>query len=300
MAMQILKTTFKDFLEDDCPTRAAALSYYTVFALPPLLILIITVIGFAWDEQTVQRVMEGQAASLIGADAAGQIHEIIARANRPGGNGPIAFVLGLVGIIFGATGVVMQLQAALNRAWEVGPDPDGGGIVRFVLKRGISLLMILAVAVLLLASLILSTMLSAFGQVISDALGGLPAIALSAFDLLVSLIVITPLFAVLFKFLPDARIQWRDAFVGGLMTAILFVVGKFAIGLYLGQSNPGEAFGAAGALAILLVWIYYSGIILLLGAEFTQAWATKKGARIEPAKGAVRLVFETRHVGRPA
>ncbi len=296
MALQVLKRTFRDFSEDECPLRAAGLAYYTIFSLPPLLVLILMLVGLIWGPQTIQRAMEGQFAAMIGREAAGQIHTMIQSANQPGGGGLVATLIGFAGLIFGATGAFLNLQGALNRAWEVEPDPEGG-IVRTLLKRVFSFGMILGIAFLLLVSLVLSAALSTFGNALSGMLpGGVSHVVLQIVELAISFAVITLLFAVMFKVVPDAVIAWRDVWPGAVVTALLFVVGKFGIGFYLGRSNPGQAFGAAGALAVLLLWIYYSGLIILLGAEFTQAWVQSRGKRIEPAKGAVRVVEEKRSV----
>jgi membrane protein len=212
-------------------------------------------------------------------------------------------VLSGLALILGASGAFGQLQAALNRAWEVAPDPQQGGLKAFLLKRVFSFGMILSVAFLLLVSLVVSASLSAFG----DALGGMlpdgvSATLLQVLNQVVSVAAVTVLFAAIFKVLPDARVALRDIWVGAAVTAVLFVVGKFLIGFYLGRSNPGEAFGAAGSLALMLVWIYYSSMILLFGAEFTQAWAEARGGGIAPERGAVRVVQEKKAIreGRPA
>ena len=283
--LTILKRAFRDFNDDECPVRAAALAYYTVFALPPLLVLLLMLAGALWDPQDVQRAMESQFASLVGEDGASAIHGMIESADKPGSGGFLATVLSIGLLVFGATGALMQLQGALNRAWEVRPDPKQGGIRAFVMKRLLSLGMILGIAFLLIVSLALSALITAFGEMLTF----IPEPALLAVNFVLSLVVLTVLFAAMFKVLPDAKIGWRDVWVGAGVTATLFVAGKFALGLYLGRSAPGDAFGAASALAVILVWVYYAGMILLFGAEFTQAWAQHGGRRIEPEEGAVRV-----------
>jgi membrane protein len=178
----------------------------------------------------------------------------------------------------------MQLQGALNRAWEVKPDPRQGGVKQFIMKRLLSLGFVMGVAFLLIVSLVVSALLSALSTKVA-----LPQAALSTVDLGLSFIIMAVLFAAIYRFLPDAEIEWRDVWVGALVTALLFVVGKFAIGFYLGRSAPGDAYGAASALAIILVWVYYAGMIVLFGAEFTQAWAERRGGLIRPEKGAVKI-----------
>jgi membrane protein len=284
----MLKETVREFLDDDCMRLAAALSYYTVFSLPALLILILMVASVFIDPQTMQGQIRQQMSGLIGESGAGQIQTMIEEANRPDTGGPLAAILGIGALLFGATGAFMQLQAALNKAWDVAPDPEAGGIKNFIVKRFFSLAMILGVAFLLLVSLVLSAALGAFGEVLAGMLPGVSEILLHALQIGVSLALIAVLFAAMFKVLPDADIAWRDVWVGAVFTALLFVIGKYLIGLYLGNSEPGSAFGAAGSLAVLLVWIYYSALILFLGAEFTQVWAVRRGRGVEPSEGAIR------------
>lgn len=289
-----MKYTFKEFGDDECATRAAALSYYIVFALAPLLLLIILVLSIFVDAETVRSTLHDQFQGMIGKDTADQISQMIGAADeKQGGGRSFSSILSTLGLIFGATGAFMQLQSALNRAWEVEPDPNAGGIKNFILKRVLSLGMILGMAFILLVSLALSAFISAAGSALGSMLGGLGPVVQTVLDLALSLVVITLLFACMFKFLPDAIIAWKDAFVGAAFTAVLFTIGKFGIGLYLGRSNPGEGFGAAASLAVLLVWVYYSSMILLFGAEFTQTWALRKGSGIEPKPGARRIVDET-------
>jgi membrane protein len=286
----ILKRTVSEFVEDECPRMAAALSYYTVFSLPALLVLILLIAGALWDPQDVRGGLAAQIDAVMGPATAEQLRGILDEAEQPVGGRSIAAVLGIVALLFGATGAFIELQAALNRAWNVEPDPEQGGIRGFVSKRLLSIGMVLSIAFLLLVSLVLSALLATFGDAAGALLPGEVSEALLVvLNFGLSFLVITLLFAAMFKVLPDAQIAWRDVWVGALATTLLFLVGKFLIGLYLGQSNPGEAFGAAGSLAILLVWIYYSAMILLLGAEFTQVWANERGEGVEPEEGAVRV-----------
>jgi membrane protein len=295
--LQLLKHTFKEFSADDCPTMAAALSYYTVFSLPPLLVLLLSLLGAVVDPQDIQGNIEAQMRDAMGPAGAAQVQTILTNADRPGAGGLLPGVLSVAALLLGATGVFGQLQAALNKAWGVAPDPAKGGIRTMLLKRVFGIGMVLGLAFILLVSLVVSAMLSAFGEQLGRFLPeGLSAPVLEAINFLGSLAVIALLFAAIFKVLPDARIAWGDVRVGAVVTALLFVAGKFALGLYLGRSNPGEVFGAAGALALMLVWIYYSSMIVLLGAEFTQVWADRRGRGITPEQGAVRVVRETRRL----
>ena len=287
----LVREIFREFMDDDAPRLAAALAYYTVFSLPPLLILLLMIAGVFWDPQDIQGQVAREIGGAMGPDAAAQIREMIASADRPGSRGPLMTLLTIAGLIFGATGAFGQLQAALNKAWEVEKDPEKGGIMRIVLKRLISLGMILVIAFLLLVSLVLSAILSSAGGAVADLLpGGLGEAALWAINLGLSLLVITGLFATMYKVLPDAKLQWKDVWQGAVVTAALFVLGKFLLGLYISRSEPGSAFGAAGSLAIILVWVYYSAMIFFLGAEFTQVWARRHGRHIEPDDDAVRVI----------
>jgi membrane protein len=287
----VLRRTFSDFGEDNGTRLAAALSYYTVFSLPPLLVLLLLVLGAVLSPQDVRSLLEGQVGALLGPAGSDQIATVLQEAERPDVGRGLVAVLGIGALLFGAVGAFVELQNALNRIFRVEPDPARGGLKRLIGQRIMSFGMLLTIVFLLLVSLVVSTVLSAFG----DALGAmLPAalsgIVLQAITFAVSLAVITLLFALLFRFVPDSVIAWRDVWIGALVSALLFTVGKFGLGFYLGQSEPGSAFGAAGALALLLVWIYYSSIIVFIGAEFTQAWASTRGAGVTPAKGAVRVV----------
>jgi membrane protein len=286
----VIGETFSEFSDDNCTTMAAAVAYYTVFSLPPLLIVIITVAGIFLSPQEVQQSIQQQAGGLVGPEAAEQIGTMIDNAGNLGEKGFFGLIIGVAGLLFGATGAFAQLQTALNRAWEIKPDPEGSGILFTILKRILSLGMVLGIAFLLLVSLVLSAALSAMSGWLAQFMpGGVSSVALFVLDAAVSLAVITLLFAAIYKVLPDAKIDWKDVWLGGFVTAVLFVAGKFAIGFYLGKSNPGEAFGAAGSLALILVWVYYSAIIIFLGAEFTQSWAKHKGGGIEPDGDAVRM-----------
>lgn len=284
----LLKTTVRDFLNDDAPRMAAALSYYTIFALPPLLVLLITIAGTIWQPEDIQGSIETQMVQLIGEDGARAIRSMLENANRPGAGGVLPTLLSIGALLFGATGAFAQLQKALNSAWNVAPDPERSALGNMLMKRLLSLGMILVIGFLLLVSLALSAILSAFGdrlqQWLPEALSGA---LLQAIQLGASLVVITLLFAAIYKILPDAVIAWRDVWVGAAVTAALFVAGKFAIGFYLGQSDPGSAYGAAGSLAVVLIWVYFASMLLLLGAEFTEVWARRRGAGIRPEEGAI-------------
>jgi membrane protein len=286
----LFKESGQGFVKDDCPTQAAALSYYTIFSLPPLLMVILLILGVLLDPQDIRGQLETQLGTLMGPSAGEQIRAILTQLHAPGSGGLLPTALSVGALVLGATGAFGQLQAALNKAWEVEPDPSQGGFKAFLLKRVFSFGMILSVAFLLLVSLVVSAALGAFGGTLERFLpDGVSTPLLQVLNLVLSFGVITALFAAIFKVLPDATVAWRDVWVGAAVTALLFVIGKFLIGFYLGRSNPGQAFGAAGSLAVLFVWVYYSSMILLFGAEFTQSWAEHRGSGIVPEPGAVRV-----------
>lgn len=290
----ISKAAIEDFSSDQCGLRAAALCYYTVFALPPLLILLIKLAGLVWNPLSVQQAIESQFSGLIGPAGASAASQMVS-SGQNASHGGFAAALSIGGLLFGATGALLSLQSALNAVWEVGPDPKQGGIKRFVAKRLLSLGMLMVLAFLLVVSLAVTAAVSALGS----AIGGV-GIVVQAGNVVASLVILAVVFAAMFKFLPDAKIGWRSVWVGGAVTAVLFEIGKFVIGLYIGHSNPGNAFGAAKTLAVLLVWIYYAGILVLLGAEFTQHFAQARGHGIRPKQGAVWIEREERPAHRPA
>jgi membrane protein len=224
---------------------------------------------------------------MLGASGGRQIHDMMAHGEKSGGGSLFATIASIVGLILGATGAFMNLQNALNRAWEVKPDPAKGGIRAFISKRVLSGGMVLGIGFLLAVSLSASAALSALGSSVG---GGLSEPVMHAIQFVVDLVVLSLLFAAMFRLLPDAKVLWHDVWVGGAATGLLFVLGKFAIGIYLGRSSPGDAFGAASALAVVLVWVYYAGLIVLFGAEFTQQWAKQRGSGLEPKKDAVRVI----------
>lgn len=274
--LDILKQTVREFFDDRCTTLAAAISYYAVFALPPLLVLILTTVGVLVDPVEVKGRITSEVGTLIGPDAGRMVGTMIEQADR-GRSGPAALV-GIVALLFGATGAFFQLQVALNLVWEVPEEQQRAGWRGHLLKRVLSLGMIVGIGFLLLISMVLGALITAAGDALASFLPEmLSGTMLQVLQNAVSLLVVSSLFTVMFAVLPDARIYWRDALVGGVVTGLLFVIGKTLIGIYLGQSEPGSAYGAAGALAAILVWIYYSALILLLGAEFTQVWARRHG-----------------------
>ena len=273
----LVLTTVREVGDDDVPSLAAAIAYYTVFSLPPLLVLIVALAGAIYGPERVADLLASQAASAVGEGVGEEIRTMIENASGPR-SGVGGKLVGVVALLFGATGAFGQLQKALNRAWEVESAKAEGGLLGVLMKRVLSFGMVLTVAFLLLVSLVMSSVLTALGDAASSVAGeGVVGVGVQVLNVVVSFGVTTALFAVLFRYLPDVRIEWRDVGVGAAVTALLFTLGKTALGVYLGHAAPGSAFGAAGSLALLLVWIYYSSLIVLVGAEFTQAWADPDG-----------------------
>jgi membrane protein len=290
-AWKVIKNTYSDFSQDDCTLRAAAIAYYTIFALIPLLILVLMLVSIVWDPNKARDALTGQFGTMLGdTSAARQLGEMIRSANKTANtNGTVATIVAFVGLLIGATGAFGHLQAALNRAWEVKTDPKQG-LMKTILKRIFSFGMVLGIAFLMLVSLVISAALTAMSGALDHMLpDGLSTVILKTVTIIVSFGVITLLFALMFKFSPDAEIEWRDVWAGAAGTALLFTVGKFLIGLYLGKSHPGRSFGAASAFAVILIWTYYSGIIVLLGAELTQSMTVARGRHIAPSEGAIKL-----------
>lgn len=292
----LIKAAAREWSEDKASRHAAALSYYTIFSLAPLLIVAIAVAGAVFGEEAARGRIVEQIGGLIGKDGASAIQTMIENADKPK-EGMVAGALGVLALLFGASGVFGQLQSSLNAIWEVEPKP-GKGVWGFLRSRFLSLSMVLVIAFLLLVSLVLSAALSALGGWLGAMVPG-QDVLLRAFDLVLSVGMATVLFAALFKYLPDAEIRWRDVWTGAFATAVLFTLGRFLIGLYLGRSAIGSAYGAAGSLVIVLLWIYYSTQILFFGAEFTQVRASRAGSRVKPSPDARAMTKPAPIAGRP-
>lgn len=287
----LLKETFSDWNEDKAPRLAAALAYYTLFSIAPLLVIVIAITGLVFGHEAVQGQVQNQIQGLVGRESAGAIQSMIQGASRPR-TSIIATIIGVVTLLFGAAGLFGQLQDALNTIWEVQPKP-GRGALAVIKDRFMSFTMILGVAFMLLVSLVVSAALAAMGQFFGGLMPGMEFMW-QVVNFVVSFGVITLLFAMIFKVLPDVKVAWSDVWIGAAATALLFTIGKFLIGLYLGKSAIGSTYGAAGSLIIILIWVYYSAQLLFLGAEFTQVYAKRYGSRIEPAENAVPLTEEAR------
>src|SRR5438067_13550057 len=287
-AFSLLKQTFNEWLQDKAPQLGAALAYYTVFSLAPLILVLLAIVGiiFRHDPAGAWNKITQQMSYFLDPSALQVVQNIAQKASQPG-KGVIATIIGVALALFGASGVFGQLQDALNTIWGVKAKP-GGGIWAFLRSRFLSFAMIGGVCFLLLVSLTLESVLKGFSHYIQGVLPGGIVIAMAVYWIF-DLAVIILLFAIIFKFLPDAKIQWREVWIGAAMTAIFFAIGKWALGLYLGSGSAASAYGAASSLITLLLWVYYSSQILLFGAEFTQVYADRAGRGVEPAEYAVRV-----------
>ena len=300
--MDFLKQTIHEFLQDRCTTLAAALAYYTAFALPPLLYILLTVLTFgltlAYESDSAneraQDVLKEQATEMLGNQAAAEGITTILENNREAGGAWWKSLLSFAAIIIGATGVVGALQDSLNRVWQVKPDPQNSSIRTILGKRLVSFAMILGLGFLLLVSIVVSSVLSTAGEQLGEVMGISGGIA-DTINYVVQAAVVFTVFAAIFKFMPDAVVRWRDVMVGAAITTLLFLVGRFAMHIYFSYSEPGAQLGSAAAsLAVILVWVYYSANIVLLGAEATQVYAVRYGAGIQPEDNAVRVIEDIR------
>jgi membrane protein len=280
----ITKKTFSAWNAADPFRQSAVIAYYAIFSIPALLVIIITLAGFAFGREAVQGQISTQISQAIGASTAKQVEEMIANASEQK-NTVWATIISVITLILGSTGVFAQLQVSLNQIWQVKVTAKKKWL-KSIKDRLFSFGLILSIGFLLLISLLLSTGLSAFGDWIK---GHLPDFMLFVFrflNFLVSFSVTTVLFALMFKILPDARIRWKDVWIGSIVTSLLFVLGKFALGFYFGKTNPGSTYGAAGSIVLLMLWVSYSCMILFYGAEFTKQFAVHFGRKIEPTKDA--------------
>lgn len=284
-AWAIIKGTVKEFQQDNAMTLGAALAYYAIFSIAPLLVIAVGVAGLVLSQQGAQQQVAQQLQSTIGPRAAGVVQSMMASQTRSGSL--TATIVGVVVLLIGASSMFSQIKASLNQIWNVRPKA-GRGIWGLALDRLLSLLMVIGIGILLMASMLLTTFISAFYRMISQVIP-LPGFAAQAINLLVSLVVVALLFALIFKVLPDVRIRWRNVWAGAFFTAVLFLAGEYLLSLYLGRRGTTSPYGAAGSVVLVLMWVYYSSLILFFGAEFTQVYARQTGSRIEPGKFAEPL-----------
>jgi membrane protein len=290
----MIKTTFTQWTEEKPFQLAAALAYYTIFSLAPLLLIAIAVASLAFGRETTEQQILTTSQGLVGPQGAEAIQTMLHNTGSTG-SGIFASIVGVITLLIGAGGVIGQLHDSLNTIWGV-ETKSGGGLWGLLRGRFVSIAGALGLGFLLLVSLLISAALTALIQFFGGLLPG-GTVLWQGVELIVSFGFITVLFALIFKLLPDARIAWRDVWIGAAMTAMLFTLGKFLIGLYLGQSGLTSSYGAAGSLVLILVWVYYSALILFFGAEFTQVYANSYGTGIQPATNA-EIVKDKMHEDR--
>ncbi len=274
----IIKDTFQGWSEDKVSRIAAALAYYTIVSMAPLQAIVIGIAGLVFGQGAVRNQILLQVQGMVGPQGANAFRTIMENA-RVSGEGLAATILGLATLIFGATGAFVELKDALNTIWNIEPKP-GRGIIATVKDRIFSFTLILVTAFLLVVSLVISAALTAFGTFLG---GIIPYVGLmQAVNFILSFVAITLIFAAIYRFVPDAKIAWSDVWIGAVATSLLFTIGKYLIALYLGSATSASAYGVAGSLVVILIWFYYSAQIFLLGAEFTQVYATQAGSMITP------------------
>jgi len=278
---EFLRHVFREFSEDECPSMAAALAYATLFALPSLLLIVIFIAGLVLGPQAASGQIQARLSGAMGAGAAAQIQSMVSSVAQNHTGGLIATALGIVGLIFSATGVLLQLQQCLNKAWKV--KVVGSGLRNFAMKRLRSGLLLVGAGFLAMISVAASSAISALAKMLPF------AGAAHAGEMVASLAMFAVVFAAILKVLPDVELRWSDVWVGGVFIAVLFVIGKFLIAMYLAHAGKASAYGAAGSLALILMWTYYSALIFLLGVELTQVWVRRQGREVPPRQGAVRL-----------
>lgn len=283
---ELLRDTYKDWQTDKASRLGAALAYYMVFSLPALLIIVIAIVGLVFGPQAAEAKILSQIQGVVGQQGADLVKTMIEGANQPRTSLP-ATIIGVAMLLLGGFGAFGQLQDALNTIWEVTPKP-GRGLKGILQDRLASSALVLGTGFLLLVSLVVSAGLSATSTYLNGVFWSTLFVA-QIFNVLISFGVVTLLFAMIFKYLPDAKIGWHDVWIGAVITSLLFTLGKFLIGLYLGNAGVTTAYGAAGSLVIILLWIYYSAQILLFGAEFTQVYANSYGSKVMPADNAIAV-----------
>lgn len=282
---EVIKATFDGFSTHKVTKLSGSLAYYTVFSMAPLLVVVIALCGIFLGREAAEGQVYGQLAGFLGKSTALQLQDVI-RSAFLNGESTTAFTIGLVGLLIGSTTVFTDIQDSINTIWGIKPKPKRGWL-RFLKTRFLSFSVIISLGFILLVSLALTAVFDAFGDRIFARFEEVSKIVAYVLNQVVTLAIISLIFGVIFKVLPDAKIKWRDVLAGSLVTAVLFMIGKFLISIYISKTNVGGAYGAAGSLVVLLSWTYYTAIILYLGAEFTKAYAVAYGDEILPTDGAV-------------
>ncbi|MDQ6815110.1 MAG: YihY/virulence factor BrkB family protein [Bacteroidota bacterium] len=285
---RVLKEAGAGFSQDNCAKLSAALSYYTIFAIGPLLIIIISLSALFYGRDAIEGRLYGQIKGLIGSGAALQVQEII-KNSQHSNKGVIGTIIGTVALVIGATGIFTEIQDSINFIWSLRAKPKRG-IVKYLINRLLSFSLIVSLGFLLIVSLVISALLDLLSDRLTHFFPNTTVYIFQGVNIAIIFLIISLLFAIIFKVLPDGNIQWKDAFVGASFTSVLFIIGKAAIGLYLGKANLGATYGTAASVIIILVWVYYTSFILYFGAEFTKSYALEYGGGIIPDDTAVFII----------
>lgn len=301
----LFRETFKEFGEDKVPRLGAALAYYTIFSVGPLLLIAVAMAGIFWGQEAAQGRISDELGKVFGSEMSESLEKMVEAANKPK-SGRLAMIAGIVTLLLGASGVLGQLKDALNTIWNV-EKKKAAGITGLLKDRFLSMAMVFGIGFLLLVTLVIDAGISAVGSHLTTYVGG--EAVMQVIQLVFSFVVVTVLFAAIFRVLPDLKIAWRDVWLGAIFTSLLFVLGKFGLGIYLGKAAVGSAYGAAGSLVILLIWVYWSAQILFFGAEYTQVYArtygslkgdnSKREARAQAKKPEDRPKEQTTPSGQP-
>ncbi|HEX9161980.1 MAG TPA: YihY/virulence factor BrkB family protein [Thermoanaerobaculia bacterium] len=295
-SIDLFKQTWKEFGDDKAQRLGAALAYYTVFSIAPLLLIAVAIAGFVFGKDAAQHQIQQQLGGVLGQSTAAAVEKMLQAAAKPK-SGMVATIIGVITLLFGAAGVFGQLQDALDTIWNV-EKPKTAGFMGLIKDRFLSMAMVFGIGFLLLVSLVIDAAISGMGHYLGSRIPGGVA-ALQIVQLVISFGLVTVLFALTFRYLPHARVAWRDVWFGAAFTSFLFVLGKFALGLYIGKAAVGSAYGAAGSLVVILIWVYWSAQILFFGAEFTQVYARQKGSKAGDTSKAKARATSQRVQDRP-
>lgn len=287
----LLKATAQGWSDDSVSTLSGSLAYSTIFSIAPLLIIAIGIVGFVFGSQSSSGAIFSSIQGLLGPEASKAIQGMVEAAAKKPESGLVATIAGIVISLVGASSVFQQIQQSLNFIWKVRAKPRSG-LSHFLKQRLLSFSMILVIAFLLLVSLVLSTGLSVVGNLMGDVLPGGMALW-HIFNIVISFVIISGLFAAIFKILPDVKLAWHDVWVGAAVTSLLFTLGKTLIGIYLGHSSVASAYGAAGSFVVVLLWVYYSSAIMFFGAEFTRIYVTRNGKQVSPTDDSELISIQT-------
>ena len=285
---RVVKSAFNNWYVKDPFRESAVIAYYAIFALPGLLVIIMTLGGTFFGSEAVNNQVASEFSATMGSDTANQIQDIIIQASRLK-NSVLATIIGLITILIGATGVFAEFQKSLNTIWEVKVDTQKSGIWQVIRIRLFSFGLIISITFLMIVSLLISTLIAAFGSWLSSRFSASFLLTIKLLNYGISFSILTVLFALMFKILPDAKIQWKHVWVGSFVTAFLFEIGKLALGFYFGSANPGTGYGAAGSIILIMLWVSYSSMIVFYGAEFTHAFAKQFAGKVTPNKIATEI-----------